>query len=62
MSQEYVELIKQTDQQALIPTNWKENSDNIKHMLAEIKKFDILRNESFDKVFPELASVYARFL
>jgi hypothetical protein len=31
-------------------------------MLAEIKKFDALRNESFEEVFPELANLYARFL
>jgi sulfatase maturation enzyme AslB (radical SAM superfamily) len=61
MSQEYVELIKQTTHQALIPSDWKENSNSIKNMLAEIKKFDTLRNESFKKVFPELANLYAKF-
>lgn len=61
MSAEYVELIKQTDQHKLIPTNWKENPVAIQAMLAEIKKFDALRNESFEKIFPELANLYSKF-
>ena len=61
MSEEYVKLIKQTDQQPLIPKNWKENSIAIQNMLAEIKKFDALRNESFEKIFPELANLYSKF-
>jgi len=61
MSVEYVKLIKQTDQHTLIPTNWKENSVAIQAMLAEIKKFDALRNESFEKTFPELHKLYSRF-
>jgi sulfatase maturation enzyme AslB (radical SAM superfamily) len=61
MSEEYVKLIKQTDQHGLIPTNWKENPVAIQNMLAEIKKFDVLRNESFEKVFPELANLYSKF-
>ena len=61
MSAEYVELIKKTDQHQLIPTNWKENPVAIQAMLAEIKKFDALRNESFEKIFPELANLYSKF-
>jgi sulfatase maturation enzyme AslB (radical SAM superfamily) len=61
MSQEYVDIIKQTPQKNLIPGDWKENPNKIQNMLAEIKKFDVLRNESFEKVFPELANLYSRF-
>lgn len=61
MSAEYVEFIKKTDYQNLIPPNWTENPVAIQNMLAEIKKFDALRNESFEKVFPELTNFYARF-
>jgi len=61
MSVEYVRLIKQTDQHELIPTNWKENPVAIQAMLAKIKKFDVLRNESFEKIFPELVNLYSKF-
>lgn len=62
VSTEYAELIKQTDQKKLISSNWKENPIDIKNMLSEIKKFDVLRNESFETAFPELVSLYSRFL
>ena len=61
MSAEYVEFIKKTDHQKLIPPNCQENSLEIQNMLAEIKKFDVLRNESFENVFPELANLYSRY-
>jgi len=61
MTQEYVDIIKQSPQTNLIPINWVENPATIQNMLAEIKKFDALRNESFEKVFPELANLYNRF-
>jgi hypothetical protein len=62
MSQEYVDVIKHSSQKNLIPTNWTEKPVVIQNMLAEIKKFDNFRNESFEKVFPELSKLYARFL
>ena len=62
LSQEYVEIIQQSVYRELIAPTWYEDSNAIQLMLAEIKKFDILRNESFETVFPELASLYARFL
>jgi len=61
MSQEYVDVVRQSPQKNLIPTNWKENPTAIQNMLAEIKKFDALRHESFEKVFPELVNLYSRF-
>lgn len=61
MSAEYIDIVKQTDQNNLIPQNWKENPVAIQNMIAEIKKFDTLRHESFEKVFPELVNLYARF-
>ena len=62
MSQEYVDVINQSPQKNLIPTNWTEKPVAIQKMLAEIKTFDNFRNESFEKVFPELSKLYARFL
>jgi sulfatase maturation enzyme AslB (radical SAM superfamily) len=61
MSQEYVDLITKSVNKNLIPAGWKENPANIQSTLAEIKKFDALRGESFAHVFPELANLYRRF-
>jgi hypothetical protein len=61
MSQEYVDEIKQSLHKNLIPINWAENPVAIQNMLAKIKKFDAFRNESFEKVFPELVNLYSRF-
>ena len=61
MTQEYVDIVKQSAYSDLIPTNWEENPVAIKKMLEEIKKFDQFRNQSFEKTFPELANLYARF-
>ena len=62
MSEEYVEQVQQSINRDLIPPNWYEDGTAIQLMMKEIKKFDILRNESFEKIFPELANLYARFL
>lgn len=62
MSQEYVDVIKQSSQKHLIPANWTENPVKIYDMLAEIKKFDNFRNQSFEKTFPKVSKFYARFL
>jgi sulfatase maturation enzyme AslB (radical SAM superfamily) len=61
MSQEYVDLVSKSAYKNLIPAGWKENPANIRLTLAEIKKFDALRGESFAQVFPELANLYRRF-
>ena len=61
MSQEYVDAVKQSLYKNLIPVDWKENPTAIQNMLTEIKKFDALRDESFEKVFPELVNLYSRF-
>ena len=62
LTQEYVDIITQSKYSKFIPADWKENSDTIKNMLEEIKKFDQFRNQSFKKTFPEVANLYARFL
>ena len=61
ITQEYVDHIANTAYKNLVPADWKENPANIQQMLAEIKKFDALRNESFAHVFPELLNLYRRF-
>jgi len=61
-TQEYVNAVQQTDFKNLIPRSWQENSTDIIKMIAEIKKFDQFRNQSFKKTFPEVAEFYARYL
>lgn len=61
-SAEYVTAVQGTCNQHLIPADWSENPAQIRSMIQLIKKFDHLRNQSFEKTFPELANFYARFL
>ena len=60
ITQEYLDNL--SDYKELIPASWQENSTAIKKMIAEIKTFDSLRGESFEKTFPEVASFYSRYL
>lgn len=57
-SQSYVDHIRNTENINLLPSTWKENPLGIQEMLAEIKKFDQIRGESFEKTFPEVAAFY----
>ena len=61
-TQEYVDAMQHTDIKNFIPKNWNENPENIKEMIAVIKKFDGFRNESFEKTFPEVTAFYNRYL
>lgn len=61
-SKEYVAAMQGTPDQHLIPATWHEDPQQIKSMIKLIKQFDQLRNQSFEKTFPELADLYARFL
>jgi hypothetical protein len=62
LSQEYVDAVSKTNYKNLMPGHWVENPGAIKSMIDEIKRFDKLRNESFEKTFPEVAEYYSRFL
>ena len=42
--------------------NWQENPEQIYKMIREINKFDLLRNQRFEKVFPEVNQFYHRYL
>jgi len=55
------EYAKEVDQSYLTP-GWKENPEGIRKMLKEIEKFDLLRNQSFADVFPEVNQFYHRYL
>jgi sulfatase maturation enzyme AslB (radical SAM superfamily) len=62
LTQEYVDAVSNTNHKNLIPNNWIENPFAINLMIGEIKRFDNLRNESFENTFPEVAEYYSRFL
>lgn len=62
LTQEYVDAMTGRLGQALIPTDWKERPEDIRLMIQEIQKFDQIRGEKFQDVFPEVAGFYHRYL
>lgn len=61
-SQEYVTALANSKRAECIPQNWRENTTEIQNMIQQIRKFDKIRQQDFEKTFPELAVVYSRFL
>lgn len=62
ITHEYVTAIEQTGMRAVLQENFKENPGNIMSMLAELNKFDNLRNQDWKQTFPEVAEFYKRYL
>jgi len=62
LSQEYVDSLEQSHLTKLIPQSWQESPDQILKMIAEIRKFDALRNQSWTNTFPEVAEFYKRYM
>ena len=62
LTQEYVDAMQDSPYKNFISVAWRENSTDIIKMIAEIKKFDQFRGQSFEKTFPEVAEFYARYL
>jgi sulfatase maturation enzyme AslB (radical SAM superfamily) len=62
LSQEYVDSLLDTKLKSFISPNWQERPAQINHMIAEIKKFDVIRNQSWAKTFPEVAEFYKRYM
>lgn len=60
-SEKLVRELSETKHHNLIPGNWKENDLSIKLMLAQIKKFDQFRNQSFEKTFPATFAAFKEF-
>ena len=60
-SQEYVDHVSMTSARNLINCDWQENVESISVMINEIKKFDLYRDQSFSKTFPEVHDHYRRF-
>jgi len=62
ITQEYVDAIEHTPMRQVLRPNWSENPGAIGLMIAEIEKFDKLRNQNWRKTFPEVADLYSRYL
>jgi hypothetical protein len=62
VTQEYVDAIAHTPIKNILRKNWKENPENIKNMLENLKLFDSLRNKNWQVDFPEVAQFYSRYL
>jgi hypothetical protein len=62
VTQEYVDAIAHTPIKNILRKNWKENPENIKNMLENLKLFDSLRNKNWQADFPEVAQFYSRYL
>lgn len=61
LSQEYVDSLRHTDLNSLISPNWQERPTRISNMIEDIKKFDAIRNQRWNKTFPEVAEFYKRY-
>lgn len=61
ITQEYFDALN-TDTKKLLPTTWVERPYRIKGILAEINKFDAIRNQEWTQTFPEVAQFYNRFI
>lgn len=62
LTQEYVDAIAKTKFANLVPKNWEENPQIISDAIRKIKQFDLLRNQDWRQIFPEVAQFYARYL
>ena len=61
-SHEYVDWTRDKISHAFIAKYWQESPSRIIAMLEEINKHDYQRQQSFSKVFPEVAGFYQRFM
>lgn len=62
LSQEYVDSIINTNLINFVNPQWHENPEKIRKMVAEIKRFDSIRNQDWTKTFPEVAKFYSRYI
>lgn len=60
-SQDLVDLLEISGNHNLITKGWQEDPKTIQRMLAEIRKIDRFRGQSFQEVFPELWQCFKKF-
>lgn len=60
LSQEYVSSLSDNARN-LVPAFFQEDINSIYAALREIQKYDRLRNQTFEQIFPEAAQHYTRF-
>jgi organic radical activating enzyme len=62
LTQEYVDAMSNSPYRNLIDSDWQEQPDKIRAMIAEISKFDRYRNQNWQHTFPEVTEFYRRYL
>lgn len=62
VTQEYIDALGSNPIKNLIPVNWRENPLKIRQMIADITRFDNIRNQTWCKTFPEVVDFYSRYL
>jgi pyruvate-formate lyase-activating enzyme len=62
ITQEYKDAIDHLEIKNLIPNNWQENPQKIQEMIADIEKFDKIRNQNWRNTFPEVAEFYSKYI
>jgi len=62
ITQEYYAALESSGLKNLLAPNWQENPQKIQEMIAEVEKFDLIRNENWRDTFPEVAEFYSRYL
>ena len=62
ITQEYRDAIELKGLGSLLSPNWQENPQKIKDMIAEVDRYDKIRNQDWRKTFPEVAEFYSRYL
>jgi hypothetical protein len=62
ITQEYYNALISKNMTNLLSPNWQETPQKIKEMIAEVEKFDKIRNQDWKKTFPEVANFYSRYL
>lgn len=61
ITNEYFKSLQGTTSSKLLPSDWKEDSSAITHLIEQLDKFDKIRNENWRSTFPEIAKFYKRF-
>jgi sulfatase maturation enzyme AslB (radical SAM superfamily) len=62
ITQDYYNALISKNMTNLLSPNWQETPQKIKEMIAEVEKFDKIRNQDWKKTFPEVANFYSRYL
>ena len=62
LTYEYIDALQKKNLLNYVNDDFVENPIEIKSMISTIKQFDLIRNEDFSKIFPEVAEFYSRYI